>query len=275
MDRIVPGAGGARAGQRGGAEAGRRAAAPRTLPVAVVLAGTVRSSAVPSVLGEVLVVVTVGLAVGWWDWRVGLVAALVAAALLRWQVATTGTSLVRAGLRVRTVDRRTGWPAGWGVLAPGRTVTVGLSVGRDPLRTLAVAVPAVSSSADPWGVGQPPPVMAVLAVGGGEPLELTGPAVVGTRPVALFPGCATVRVTDLSRTVSRNHMVVEPTTDGIWVTDLDSTNGTSAFGPGIPETQVPARVRTFVKFGLVLVLGVRQVLVLHPAQAVTAGRWSA
>jgi hypothetical protein len=118
-------------------------------------------------------------------------------------------------------------------------------------------------------------VLAVLAVGGGEPLELTGPTVVGTRPSAVFPGCATVTVTDLSRTVSRNHMVVEPVVEGVWVTDLGSTNGTSAFGPGVPETQVPPRTRVFVRFGFVLVLGVRQMLVLHPTQAATVGRWSA
>ncbi len=253
--------------------AGRRTSSPRLLPPGVVLAGTVRSGAALAVLGEALLVAAVGLAVGWWDWRVGLLAALVVASLLCWQVATTGTSVVRAGLRLRTVDQRTGWPAGWAVLVPRRTVTVGLRAGRDPLCTVPVAVPAISASADPWGVGQPPPVLAVLAVGGGEPLELTGPAVVGTRPVALFPGCSTVQVTDLSRTVSRSHMVVEPVADGVWVTDLGSTNGTSAFGPGIPETSLAARVRTFVGFGFVLVLGVRQMLVLHPAQA--AGQWSA
>jgi hypothetical protein len=249
--------------------------APRTLPVDVVFAGAVRSSAAPSVLGEALVVAAVGLALGWWDWRVGLVAALVTATALCCQVAVTGTSLVRAGLGLRTVDRRTGWPAGWAVLAPGRTVTVGLRSGRDPLRTVPAAIPTISTSSDPWGVGQPPPVLAVLSVGGGDPLELTGPAAVGTRPYALFPGCATVVVTDLSRTVSRNHMVVEPVVDGIWVTDLGSTNGTFVFGPGVPETPLPARVRTFVGFGFVLVLGVRQMLVLHPAQLMTVGRWSA
>ena len=247
--------------------------AGRALPAGVVSAGTVRSGAVLALSGEVLVVAAAGLAVGWWDWRAGAVVAVVVALLVGRQVAATGTSVVRARLRVRTVDRRTGWPAGWAAFVPGRTVTVNLGKGRDPVRTVPVAVPAVTTASDPWGVGQPPPVLVVLVVAGGAPLELTGPTVVGIRPKAPA-GWAAATLVDLSRTVSRTHLMLEPADDGVWVTDAGSTNGTAVGAPGIPATELPPRVRTFVGFGWVLVLGVRQMQVLHPAQAAALG-WSA
>lgn len=68
---------------------------------------------------------------------------------------------------------------------------------------------------------------------------LTGTAIVGRRPVAEADGQSTIEVTDLTRTLSKNHLRLSVESDSTLVaTDLGSTNGSAIVGPDGARTDL-------------------------------------
>ncbi|AYD90431.1 FHA domain-containing protein [Actinomyces lilanjuaniae] len=63
---------------------------------------------------------------------------------------------------------------------------------------------------------------------GGEPLVVEEPTVIGRDPdnISSYPGAERIALTDPTRSVSKTHAAIFPLLDGVWVTDLHSTNGT-------------------------------------------------
>jgi hypothetical protein len=165
-----------------------------------------------------------------------------------------GSSLGRAVLRLRTVDDLTGDPISAGRLLQQlfsarfgrRTVTSDLRTGRDPLGlaqpALASAVLVVDNSEEPAdsraGHASLPYDTSVSAdavaivLDTGERLQFSGSLLVGrvpenrgdeNRPLFAWP--------DLSRSLSKNHALLEWSGTVLWVTDLHSANGTALRNP--------------------------------------------
>ncbi|TXK16404.1 FHA domain-containing protein [Homoserinibacter sp. GY 40078] len=67
----------------------------------------------------------------------------------------------------------------------------------------------------------------VLLLADGERVSVDGPIVVGRKPydVEGFPGARLVAVEDREKTVSKNHAILLPYDGGLFVLDLNSTNG--------------------------------------------------
>ena len=63
---------------------------------------------------------------------------------------------------------------------------------------------------------------------GGNPIVIHEPTVVGRDPdnISAYPGAERVALDDPTRSVSKTHAAIFPLLDGVWVTDLYSTNGT-------------------------------------------------
>ena len=63
---------------------------------------------------------------------------------------------------------------------------------------------------------------------GGNPILIHEPTVVGRDPdnISAYPGAERVALDDPTRSVSKTHAAIFPLLDGVWVTDLHSTNGT-------------------------------------------------
>lgn len=219
---------------------------------------------------------------GRWWWAVDVVALLsvaglallvrpwLAAAVLLLGLVLEAVSLGRWGLTaghlvlgLRTVDVATGVPPGWGGLLSGRLVTTDVRRGRDPLEVAAredagrVPIPAV----DPWGSSPGRVRRWTLVVDDGRVIDVDAPLVLGRRPSDVSGTRTPVSLTDLSRTLSRNHVTVAPGADGLVVMDLGSANGTSlAVGGGSFEA-IPAGVEVVVPFGARLAVGDRILVV--------------
>lgn len=69
----------------------------------------------------------------------------------------------------------------------------------------------------------------VLLLADGNRLTVDGPVVVGRKPfdVEGFPGAQLLAVEDRDKTVSKNHAILLPYDGGLFVLDLNSTNGVS------------------------------------------------
>ncbi|PZQ90802.1 MAG: hypothetical protein DI534_06345 [Leifsonia xyli] len=69
----------------------------------------------------------------------------------------------------------------------------------------------------------------VLLLADGQRVTVEGPVVVGRKPfdVEGFPGAKLVAVEDREKTVSKNHAILLPYDGGLFVLDLNSTNGVS------------------------------------------------
>ena len=63
---------------------------------------------------------------------------------------------------------------------------------------------------------------------GGNPILIHEPTVVGRDPdnISAYPGAERIALDDPTRSVSKTHAAIFPLLDGVWVTDLHSTNGT-------------------------------------------------
>jgi hypothetical protein len=70
--------------------------------------------------------------------------------------------------------------------------------------------------------------------------------VVGRAPSPQDEGDRVIRVADTEGTVSKNHVRVEHARDGVWVTDLGSTNGTEILEDDVPPITLGKGVRTHV-----------------------------
>ncbi len=69
----------------------------------------------------------------------------------------------------------------------------------------------------------------LLLLADGNRLAVEGPVVVGRKPydVEGFPGAVLLAVEDREKTVSKNHAILLPYDGGLFVLDLNSTNGVS------------------------------------------------
>lgn len=67
----------------------------------------------------------------------------------------------------------------------------------------------------------------VLLLADGDRVTVDGPIVIGRKPfdVEGFPGARLVTVVDREKTVSKNHAILLPYDGGLFVLDLNSTNG--------------------------------------------------
>ena len=97
----------------------------------------------------------------------------------------------------------------------------------------AGSVPAVSAQAAtpslPSASSAAPALSVRLApLLGGAPILIHEPTVVGRDPdnISAYPGAERVALDDPTRSVSKTHAAIFPLLDGVWVTDLHSTNGT-------------------------------------------------
>ena len=81
-----------------------------------------------------------------------------------------------------------------------------------------------------------------LTLSDGMTFAVTGATVIGRRPTppALHADAATLALPDPQRMLSKTHALIEVEADAIWVTDLDSTNGTDIIsGDGTARTIAP------------------------------------
>ena len=97
----------------------------------------------------------------------------------------------------------------------------------------AASVPAVSAQAATPSLpsaSSAAPALSVRLVPllGGNPILIHEPTVVGRDPdnISAYPGAERVALDDPTRSVSKTHAAIFPLLDGVWVTDLHSTNGT-------------------------------------------------
>ena len=97
----------------------------------------------------------------------------------------------------------------------------------------AGSVPAVSAQAATPSLpsaSSAAPALSVRLVPllGGNPILIHEPTVVGRDPdnISAYPGAERVALDDPTRSVSKTHAAIFPLLDGVWVTDLHSTNGT-------------------------------------------------
>ena len=83
-------------------------------------------------------------------------------------------------------------------------------------------------------------------------VALSGIAVLGRNPAAVdrVPNAALVAIADPAKSVSKTHALIEVDGDALWVTDLDSTNGTAVDG-----APLVAGTRSKVADGSVVTLG--------------------
>lgn len=180
------------------------------------------------------------------------VAVLVADAVLLF---ARGRSLARFALRLRTVDDLTATPVrggrallGAALLGYSRgTLTADLRRGRDPLASALPALAPDDLGADAARPArrrrlEPAPVASsrrtassasvVLLLDTGGRLEVTGGVLIGRTPQNP-EGAEHTRYAwpDLSRTLSKTHALLEWNGATLWVTDLNSTNGTRLVEP--------------------------------------------
>lgn len=125
--------------------------------------------------------------------------------------------------------------------ASPRTRRSASSAGSTP--TTSASAPTTSTSASPIpavgaqaatpslpSASSAAPALSVRLVPllGGNPILIHEPTVVGRDPdnISAYPGAERVALDDPTRSVSKTHAAIFPLLDGVWVTDLHSTNGT-------------------------------------------------
>lgn len=201
-----------------------------------------------------------------------------------WRV--RGRSLGRMLLHLRTVDDLTGAPPRFARNGVSSVpviglrhdlVTADLARGRDPLAAALapVAVGALASPAsgrDPAAVAFTDPrrpaersPSVVLVLDTGERLSMESTLLVGRFPVGTaddpHPAFAWP---DLSRSLSKTHALLEWSGSVLWVTDLQSANGSALVGPdGIRQPLVPG-LRAPAAPGWTVELGERR-FEIHPS----------
>jgi len=92
---------------------------------------------------------------------------------------------------------------------------------------------------------------------GGAPILIHEPTVVGRDPdnISAYPGAERIALDDPTRSVSKTHAAIFPLLDGVWVTDLHSTNGTRVeYGDGrsieaVPDKALSALEGSTIFFG--------------------------
>lgn len=127
----------------------------------------------------------------------------------------TGTSRHGAGSTPGATAPASAAPAA-GVSLPPLTPVPAASA-----QTATPSLPSASSAAPALSVRLVPLL-------GGNPIVIHEPTVVGRDPdnISAYPGAERVALDDPTRSVSKTHAAIFPLLDGVWVTDLHSTNGT-------------------------------------------------
>jgi hypothetical protein len=250
-------------GARHGAPAGTRAHVPVELDAFVPAAGARRAWTALDVLVLVLVPAALGVVTQLW---VGVVAVVVAVTAGAVRLVRVGRTPAHRLLGLRTVDRATGLPPTVRGLLSADAATLDVRRGPDPLRFAPrprAAAPA--AHADPWSAGGDQGARAVLLLDDGTVVEVHVPTVLGRNPAPSGPDGVAVRVTDLSRTLSRSHIEVAPHDDGLQVTDLASANGTAVAQPGGAFELLAPGAAVVLPVGGRLVIGDRTIVVVDRA----------
>jgi FHA domain len=130
---------------------------------------------------------------------------------------------------------------------------------------LAAQLEPASPSMAPTGYGGMAPASnrLTLEFDQGTVLSLLGPVVAGRDPVPppSHPTAQVVRVPDAARSLSKTHLLCEPTDTGAVVTDLHSTNGVYLEAPGLGRAKLSPGVPTPLSAGSVIHYGVRTIAV--------------
>lgn len=132
--------------------------------------------------------------------------------------------------------------------APGlATPRVGPAPTPAPAREAAPAPELVPAPSPRWG----------LRFDTGETVAVTGPLLIGRDPdPASAPGAEPHRLLDESRSLSKTHAILTPTTHGLEVVDRGSTNGSAVVRAGV-ETAAVAGVALAAAVGDTIRLGDR------------------
>jgi hypothetical protein len=177
----------------------------------------------------VFIVVTAG-----GNWLLGWVWGLAfGVAVLVWETAgllRTGQSPGHRIAGQRSVAKATGMPGNLSAVLGRRTVTADLRAGRDPL----CLAPRPLSGMTVIPPRPPPPVREgswTVVADDGSHLTITGPTLVGRRADDPSGRYATITIPDVSKTLSRNHALLEPSPQGLRVTDVGSGNGSAIAAP--------------------------------------------
>lgn len=101
-----------------------------------------------------------------------------------------------------------------------------------------------------------PPHLRLVPLTGGQAIALSAIALVGRAPenISRYNAAEAIRLSDSSRTVSKTHACIVPMSDGAWISDLHSTNGTRVIMDGVltrllPDVPVPVLPGTTIYFG--------------------------
>jgi len=242
---------------------GTRAPVPVDLGTFVAAGGARLAWPLLDLLVLVVVPVVLGVTVSLWLGAATLVVAVPAgvAGLLR-----TGRTPAQRALGLRTVARPTALPPTVRTLLATDVLTVDVRRGRDPLRfeprpTAAPPVLPAAMVVDPWAATGEHAGHVVLLLDDGAVVPVPAPTVLGRNPSPSRPDGLAVRVTDLSRTLSRSHVEVAPHPAGLQVTDLGSANGTAVALPGAAfEVLVPGATAV-IPVGGRLAIGDRTIVV--------------
>ena len=100
-------------------------------------------------------------------------------------------------------------------------------------------------------------LLLIFDTGQRERLPVPVSAVLGRAPQGTSPDDLVIAVTDPDRTISKNHIQLEQSRRGTWITDLASTNGTFLIGEDGAEIPVAAGTRTEVADGVRVRIGDR------------------
>ena len=134
-------------------------------------------------------------------------------------------------------------------LAPGSAPT---SIPAPAPAPASAAMPATPSIPSAPAVG--PRAALYFENGSSIDLAIPGKAVLGRNPSSDDPGVMRVRVPDTTDTISRTHAMLEIAGGRMWVTDLNSTNGTEVIAEG-SAVRLARGQRREVPFGARIMLG--------------------
>jgi hypothetical protein len=96
-----------------------------------------------------------------------------------------------------------------------------------------------------------------LVLPDGRAIVVTTTTLIGRNPGSTprFPGAKLERVDDPAKSVSKTHAVLQSDSEGLWITDLGSTNGVILTQPDGTEIDLQAEARTLVLVGATIDLG--------------------
>lgn len=185
-----------------------------------------------------------------WIWTAGTVA-LTALALALWH-GTYGGAVGHAVMRLRSLDIVTGLPS---FRPPSQQRLIVRGGADDPFALQARPLDLVSSANDATHTATlRSPLRIVLD--DGTDYAVAHAALVGRDPTSAPDARYTlVAIPDITRTISKAHLLIEIADDGVQVTDIGSANGTWVEGEAAPLTP---HQPTVVPWRSTLVLGERE-----------------